>query len=57
LSDEILDFCKSLSGGYEERYTVKLVVLGQGQIGKSTLVNFFKHCNEAQATVLIVDII
>jgi GTPase SAR1 family protein len=53
-SDEILDFCESLSGGYEERSIVKLVVLGKGGIGKSTLVNFFKHCNKALATVFIL---
>jgi hypothetical protein len=56
-SDEIFDFCESLRGGFEEQSIIKLVVLGKGQIGKSTLVNFFKHCNKAQATVFTIILI
>jgi hypothetical protein len=52
LSDTLLDFSESLRGEYEEQSIVKLVVLGKGQIGKSTLVNFFKYCNKPQAMVL-----
>jgi GTPase SAR1 family protein len=56
-SNEIFDFCESLKGGFEEQSIVKLVVLGKGQIGKSTLVNFFKHCNKTLATVFTIPLI
>ncbi len=31
--------------------TVKLIVLGKGQIGKTTLVNYLKYCNESSVKV------
>lgn len=45
--DDIRSFVTGLKEGYEERAIVKLVVLGNGQIGKSTLVNYFRHCNKS----------
>lgn len=44
--EDINAFVSELSKGNSERTTMKLVVLGNGQIGKSTLVNFLKHENK-----------
>lgn len=33
-----------LLDGNQQRSTMKMVVLGHGQIGKSTLVNYLKYC-------------
>ena len=51
LQDEILELCKNLSEGYEEQSSIKLIVLGHGRIGKSTLVHFFQHLNNTAVKV------
>lgn len=40
----IRNFLWRLLDGNEERRTMKMVILGHGQIGKSTLVNYLKYC-------------
>ena len=43
-TSEILTLCEQLSVKSEVSSVIKLVVLGNGQIGKSTLVHSLKHC-------------
>ena len=50
---DILHFYESFKGGYEEKSTAKLVVLGKGQIGKTTLVNSLKYYHKAQVKVIL----
>lgn len=52
--DDIVDFLQQILLGHEERRTMKVVVLGHGQIGKSTLVNFLKHKNKPLLKVTII---
>lgn len=49
--DDIQAFVKGLCDGHEDRAIMKLVVLGKGQIGKSTLVNYLKHVSKSQLKV------
>lgn len=37
----------------KERARIKLVILGNGQIGKSTLINYFKHLNLSRVKVRV----
>jgi GTP-binding protein EngB required for normal cell division len=43
--DDIKAFMQGLYEESERQSTMKLVVLGKGQIGKSTLINFLQYCN------------
>lgn len=52
--EEITDFLQQLLQGHEERRTMKVIVLGHGNIGKSTLVNFLKYKNKSLLMVFII---
>lgn len=51
LYDDIIHIISEFLEAAVERTRIKLVILGNGQIGKSTLLNFFKHFNLPQLTV------
>lgn len=44
-------FLQEFMKGHQPRQKMKLVVLGKGRIGKTTLVHFLKHRNKSYAAV------
>lgn len=44
--EDIRTFLREVALGMVERRKIKLVVLGKEQIGKTTLVNFLRYCNQ-----------
>lgn len=48
---DIMWFMQQLKESKEERATMKLVVLGNGRIGKSTLVNYLRFCSASSVKV------
>lgn len=52
---DISHFLEQFLQGHANRATMKVVILGHGQIGKSTLVNFLKHLNKPLYQVTFAD--
>ncbi len=52
---DVATYMDEFSKGSEERAKVKLIVLGNGQIGKTTLVSCLKHYNKSNILVIRKD--